>query len=390
MRKYFLITLLTLPAYLGLSQSMDSKSEKDPTNEDPLTYTHTSSYKVPEIHSSKHFRTAKVKNIILLIGDGMGTSQVYSGLVANRGALYLQNCPVNGYSITTSANGLITDSAAGATALATGKKAKNGGIGVDEKDVPQKTILEMAEEQGLSTGLIATCDITHATPASFIAHQVSRGMAEEIAADFLKTDIDCFIGGGLNRFVDREDGRNLVDELREKGYRMITSPEELELKEDDQRIAALVAEGHLPPISQGRGDFLEKATDMALELLGKNKDGFFLMIESSQIDWGGHANNTAYVTQEMLDFDRTIGKVLEFAAEDDQTLVIITADHETGGFSINGGNLETGELKGGFTTGGHTGVMVPVFAFGPQAFRLSGIQDNTDIFFDMTEALGFK
>jgi alkaline phosphatase len=369
---------------------MDPKKDPPAGTEDPLLYIHPSSYEVPVIESSTKRRRGKVRNIILLIGDGMGASQVYAGLVANRGSLYLQNFPVAGFSKTISADKLITDSAAGATALSTGKKAKNGAIGVDANDVPQKTILEMAEEKGLATGLVATCDITHATPASFIAHQVSRGMAEEIAADFLKTDIDCFIGGGLDKFTKRKDGRDLTAELKRNGYRIITSPDELKLNPNDAKIAALVAGGHVPPIHQGRGSFLQDATTMALDLLSRNKDGFFLMIEASQIDWGGHANNTAYITQEMLDFDKTIGQVLEFAARDKKTLVIVTADHETGGFAINGGELASGTVKGGFTTGSHTGVMVPVFAFGPGAEQFGGIQDNTDIFYRMVEAIRLK
>jgi alkaline phosphatase len=175
--------------------------------------------------------------------------------------------------------------------------------------------------------------------------------------------------------------------LKTNGYRIITSQDELKLNPNDGKIAALVAGGHVPPIHQGRGAFLHDATTMALDLLSRNKNGFFLMIEASQIDWGGHANNTAYIAQEMVDFDQAIGQVLKFAAIDKQTLVIVTADHETGGFSISGGEMATGTLKGGFTTGGHTGVMVPVFAFGPGSEKFGGIIDNTDIFFKMVESL---
>lgn len=114
------------------------------------------------------------------------------------------------------------------------------------------------------------------------------------------------------------------------------------------------------------------------------------MVEGSQIDWGGHDNNVPYIVTEMLDFDRTVGRVLEFAAKDKETLVVITADHETGGLSVNGGNLATGVVEGEFTTGGHTGVMVPVFAYGPKAELFSGIMENTDIFFKFKEVMGWN
>lgn len=334
--------------------------------------------------SKKHI----VKNIIFLIGDGMGTSQVYAGLVANKGELYLKSMPVSGNSKTNSSDDLITDSAAGATAFSIGEKTYNGAIGVDKNEVPKKTILEMAEEKGLGTGLIATCAITHATPASFIAHQQNRGMQEEIAADFLKTDIDLFIGGGRKYFNQRTDGRDLLIELEAKGYNVITSMDSLKFAKKGN-IAALIEEEHPQPMVQGRGDMLLNASEFAIKKLKKNKNGFFLMIEGSQIDWGGHDNSVPYIVTEMLDFDRTLGEVLKFAAKDGETLVVVTADHETGGFSVNGGSLETGVVEGKFTTGGHTAVMVPVFAYGPQSELFSGIMENTDIYYKFKEVLGW-
>jgi alkaline phosphatase len=132
------------------------------------------------------------------------------------------------------------------------------------------------------------------------------------------------------------------------------------------------------------------ASDFAIDNLKKNEKGFFLMIEGSQIDWGGHDNNVPYIVTEMLDFDRVVGKVLEFASKNKETLVVITADHETGGFSINGGDLSTGLVEGKFTTGGHTGVMVPVYSYGPKAELFSGIMENTDIYYKFKEVLGWK
>lgn len=324
-----------------------------------------------------------VKNVILMIGDGMGPAQIYAGLTANKGSLNLEKSTHTGLSKTNASDNYITDSAAGATAFSAGVKTYNGAIGVDSTGKPVRTILEIAEEHGLATGLVATSTITHATPASFIAHQPSRSMEEEIAADFLNTDIDVFIGGGEEYFNSREDGRDLLSELEERDYQVLNTLEEITATESGKLAGFLPVRRML----DGRGDQLPETAQTAINILNQNDNGFFLMIEGSQIDWGGHDNNQEYVVTEMLDFDRTIGKVLEFAEEDGETLVIITADHETGGMSLTGGDLETGEVKAEFTTGGHTAVMVPVFAYGPGAEAFAGMYHNTAIFDKMMEAL---
>jgi alkaline phosphatase len=326
------------------------------------------------------------KNIILMIGDGMGTSQVYAGITASKDNLNLERVRYIGFSKTNSSDNYITDSAAGATAFSTGKKTYNGAIGVDANGESQETILETAEKRSLSTGLVATCSITHATPAAFIAHQPSRTLDEDIAADFLKTDIDVFIGGGRKHFAQRADERNLLEELKKKNYQIATTQAQADAVKKG-KLAALLADEHLPRMTEGRGDMLAKSTQKAIDLLKQNTKGFFLMVEGSQIDWGGHGNETEYVVREMLDFDEAVGVALDFAEKDGETLVIITADHETGGFALTGGNLETGEVTGGFVTGGHTGVMVPVFAFGPGAEEFIGIYHNTAIYDKMMKSL---
>jgi alkaline phosphatase len=295
--------------------------------------------------------------------------------------------PISGFSKTNSADDLITDSAAGATAISTGTKTNNGAIGVDNMNMPRKTLFEMAEEKQLSTGLAVTCAVTHATPASFVAHQAGREMTQEIAADFMNSGIDVFIGGGRNDFEKRKDGRNLLTELEAKGYDVVTTMDSLALA-DGEKVAALVHEDQQEPYALGRGEMLAPATAFAIDKLRKNPKGFMLLVEGSQIDWGGHDNHTAYIVTEMLDFDRTIGEVLKFASQNGETLVVVTADHETGGFSINGGSLETGLVEGKFTTGSHTGVMVPVFAYGPGAEQFSGILENTDIFQKIKKLMG--
>lgn len=343
--------------------------------------------------SDQEQETVHPKNIILLIGDGMGVSQVTAGHTANNHQLSMTQVPYVGLVTTHMAteepddNG-ITDSAASATALATGVKTLNGYIGMDPDNNPVRTILEIAHDRGLATGLIATSSITHATPASFIAHQPSRDMHEEIAADFLDIDIDLFIGGGMQYFTERSDERDLTSELADNGYQVLVDIEEMK-EVTSGKLAGFVADGAAPPYSEGRGDMLPDATNIALDLLSQNENGFYLMVEGSQIDWGGHDNNMEYILGEMLDFDRAVKAALDFAREDGNTLVIVTADHETGGTALNGVNLSTGEIEGGFTTGGHTGAMVPIFAFGPGAESFTGVYHNTEIFHKQMEAFGF-
>ncbi len=328
----------------------------------------------------------KPKNIIFMIGDGMGVAQIQAAMTVNNNQLNFERVTNVGFSKTSSSDNYITDSAAGATAFSTGKKTYNGAIGVNADTVAQKTILEYAEEAGLATGLVATSSITHATPASFIAHQPSRGMAEEIALDFLKTDIDVFIGGGKDYFTKRNDSLDLTIDLEKNGYKVIFEQTEF-ANITSGKLAALLAPDGMPAFSKGRGDMLAPAAMKAIELLNKNDQGFFLMIEGSQIDWGGHRNDIEYVVSELLDFDNTIGQVLDFAAKDGETLVIITADHETGGLTLVGDNIMNDTTAVHFSTTHHTAVMVPVYASGPGADAFSGTYENNTIFTKMMKAL---
>ncbi len=335
------------------------------------------------------YQPNKPKNIILMIGDGMGLTHVHAALTAKNNNLNIARCRYIGLVKTHSSDNYITDSGASGTAIATGVKTKNGAIGVDTSGIAQQSILEIAEEHGKATGLVATCFITHATPAAFIAHNPDRHDYENIALDFLKTDIDVFIGGGKNHFMVRSDSLNLIDSLSIRNYQIVYDLISLE-NINSGKIAGLLYEKHPPPLSQGRADMLEKASLKAIEILNQEKNGFFLMIEGSQIDWAGHDNDTDYLIEETVDFDNTVGKVLDFAEKNRETLVIITADHETGGFAIIDGNYETGEVTGGFSSPNHTGVMVPLYAYGPGAEEFIGIYENTKIFDKMLKSFKFK
>lgn len=337
---------------------------------------------------------AAPKNIILMIGDGMGISQITAGLYSNGNRLELERFSVIGLHKSYSSDNLVTDSAAGATAFSAGVKTYNGAIGVDSDTVAVKTILELAELADMATGLIATSSIVHATPASFIAHDPYRKNYEDIAADFMETEVDLLIGGGLKFFQRREqDDRNLVEELRSSGYMVENYVAKL-LPEiqwpSANNFVYFTADSEPLPIAQGR-DYLLTAVSKAPNFLkARSEDkGFFLMIEGSQIDWGGHANDHDYIVSEMLEFDQAIGHVLDFAEQDGETLVIVTADHETGGYAINYGSTHD-SIVPAFTSDYHTADLIPVFAKGPGASNFSGIYENTEIFHKMISLLGLE
>ena len=332
------------------------------------------------------------KNIILLIGDGMGLTQVTAGLYSNGNRLHLERFPATGLMKTHSARQLITDSAAGATAFSCGCKTYNGAIGVTSDKKPCLTLLEQARQNGLAVGMVASSSITHATPAAFIAHVPNRADMQQIATFFLRTPLDLFIGGGLKYFNERTvDQRNLYQELAAKGYVLSNFSEKKlsELQPDPAHPFAWFSAREEPEsVAKGR-DYLPLAARMAPAFLKqRSAKGFFMMLEGSQIDWAGHANKADDSIREMLDFDAAIGEILQFAEADGETLVIVTADHETGGMAIKEGS-EMDNLNIGFTTGYHTASLVPVFAYGPGSEQFNGVMDNTDIYLKMKALFGF-
>jgi alkaline phosphatase len=327
-----------------------------------------------------------VKNIIVMIGDGMGVSQVYAGLTANKGSLNLERCRYVGFSKTYSANDYITDSAASGTAIACGVKTNNGTIGMDSLNQPVNSMLAHAVNNGLSTGIVVTYAVTDATPAAFIAHQPRRSMQDEIAMDYLASGVTVCIGGGRKHFEKRADSLNLSEQLKDKGYQIAYSSDEVK-QVTSGKLFGLLTDTFLPYAE--RGNMLPESVETALRILQTNEKGFFLMVEGSQIDRGGHRYDTQLIVNEMLDFDRAVKVALDFAEKTPNTLVVVTADHETGGFAVHGGNFATGEVEGAFTTNRHTGVMVPVFAFGDGAEAFAGIYQNVDIFSKVLALYGF-
>ena len=354
---------------------------------------------VPKSYST--VTSQRPKNIIFLIGDGMGIAQISAGYYMNSKQSNLTQFPYVGLHINYPAEDstIITDSAAGATAFSCGCKTYNAAIGVKKDSTPCETIMEMSKKRGMATGLVVTCNIQHATPACFVAHVKNRADFEPISLDILKSDIDIFIGGG-KKFFDRRttDNRNLLTELTKKDYYVSDWNKEelsnikLPMK---QKLAYLTADIQPLTAEQGR-DYLPGASKLACNFLqNRSEKGFFMMIEGSQIDWGGHAGNTNYIVTEMLDFNKTLGEVLDFAKRDGNTLVVVTADHETGGFAIVKGS-KVNNIKGGFGdtqpdkmgSRYHTAAWIPVFSYGPGAQEFTGVYENTAIFDKMKKLLG--
>jgi alkaline phosphatase len=289
---------------------------------------------------------------------------------------------------THAANSYTTDSAAAGTAIACGEKTDNGMLGQTPDGRNLKSMLEYAADNDMATGMVVSCELTHATPAAFVAHVGRRTESEMIAKDYTQSKINVAIGGGRKFFENRTDSINLTDTMIAKGFRVAYTMDEVKATQKGNLLALLadVAPERYP----ARGEMLPEAVTTAIDILNRNEKGFFLMVEGSQIDWAAHNHDQEYMLNETLDFDRAIKVAYDFAERDGQTLVIVTADHETGGINISRGNLQTGDLATDFSTQGHTCVPVPVYAFGPVAKMFTGIFDNTEFLPKVLKLLEIK
>ena len=356
----------------------------------------------------------QVKNVIYLIGDGMGFGAVTSLLLSEDEVTGFEQAPVIGLHETCSADNYVTDSAAGGTALATGTRTNNGYVGADPDGAQLTSVLRKAQDMGKKTGIVVNTTLTEATPAAFYAGVTSRKMVYDIAKQFTESEVDIAIGGGLGHFYNRPDSLDLTATLIEKGYDVYLHWESVLNTESDKFVGILpLSDLHRREKNHGRASaaegqevclaaqmaamnedvnaehlseptvYLEKATAKALDVLSRdNENGFFLMIESAIIDGYGHNNDGEGMVIEMKEFDCTLKKVIEYVNQHPETLLIVTADHETGGTGVyyNGhkpGN--EGPLKLNFSTSGHTGTVVPVFAYGAGAENFAGVMKNTDI-----------
>ncbi len=344
----------------------------------------------PGLLSSVDYRKGKpVKNIVLIVGDGMGISQVSASMYARDNVSVFEQFPVSGLIKTHSSDRLITDSASGATAFSTGKKTYNGAIAMDVNRQPLYTIFQEAADRGYSTGVVVTSTITHATPAAFYAHNESRNHYEAIAADLAVSELQVAIGYGREQFTERADRRNLIPVMEERGFALSDRLEDVRVRRN-QRQLVLLPGIDPPPFDQRPKDFLKRASLLALEQLSASRKPFILVVEGSQIDWAGHANDQEYLLGEMADFEESVAAILDWAMNDRNTLVVVTSDHETGAYSITQELSESPGFSGSFASGQHSATMVPVFAAGPAATLFSGMYDNTDIHSKMRRALGWE
>lgn len=320
----------------------------------------------------------KVKNIIFMIGDGMGLEQLSTAwIVNNRHMNITDNFPYVGLQWTYSASKLVTDSAAAGTALFTGSKTNNGMLSMSPDGQPLETLPEYARSKGWKTGMSVVCRICDATPAAYAAHHANRDSLYSITSQMVDCGLDFISGGGLKWWENRPDGRDLTAEVEAKGYTFVTDIESLKAVEEGP-VIALTAYTELPP-ALDRGTEHQEAVLKALELLDDNKKGFFLMVEGSCIDDWCHANKVGFAVEEILDFDRTVGAVLEWAAKDGETLVIVTADHSTGAMTLLAGNVEGQSVAVNYANTGHNGVALPVYAWGPGAEKFVGIYENAEL-----------
>ena len=356
----------------------------------------------------------QVKNVIYLIGDGMGFGAVTSLLLSEDEATGFEEAHVIGLSETCSANNYVTDSAAGGTALATGTRTNNGYVGADPDGNQLTSVLRKAQTMGKKTAIVVNTTLTEATPGAFYGGVTSRKMVYDIAKQFTESGVDLAIGGGLDHFIGRPDSLDLTATLIEKGYDVYLNWETV-LKTDSDKFVGILPLYDLHRREENNGTasaaegqevclaaqlaamnedataihlseptvYLEKATAKALDVLSRNnKDGFFLMIESAIIDGYGHNNDSDGMIVEMKEFNCTLRQMIAYVNEHPETLLVVTADHETGGTGVyyNGhtpGN--EGPIKLNFSTSGHTGTVVPIFAYGAGAENFAGIMKNTDI-----------
>ncbi|MFC0526040.1 alkaline phosphatase [Pontibacillus salicampi] len=402
----------------------------------------------------------KIKNVIFLIGDGMGPAYTtaYRYVKDDPDTPEMEPTAFDPYLVgmqkvhPNDPKENITDSAAAGTAMSSGVKTYNGAVAVDNDKSEVKTVLEEAKEQGMATGLVATSQINHATPAAFGSHNESRNNYNEIADHYFdltvdgKHLVDVMLGGGT-KYFERDD-RNLVKEFKQDGYSYVTNKQALK-QDDNEQVLGLFAEVGLPKMKDRTKDIpsLEDMTKSAIDRLDNNNEGFFLMVEGSQIDWAGHANDVVGAMSEMEDFENAFQAAIAYAKQDKHTLVVSTADHSTGGLSIAKGGpytfnpeairgvkrtpefmaeqIENGSdvkkvlqkyveydlkkeeieqveeakvdlkdnkdavstaisnvfnerARAGWTTDGHTGVDVQVYAYGPGKHMFTGMTDNTD------------
>ena len=340
-------------------------------------------------NKTKAQESAKAVNVIYMIGDGMALPQVYAAMLASGEDMTFQQFPYIGVVDTHSASNDITDSAAGGTALASDHKTNNAMLGVNPDSIPVKTVLEALAEQGKKTGIVVTSYVTHATPAAFYAKVPHRKQYEDIAVQMAENPyINLIIGGGMKHFAQRKDSLDLIGRMEnELGWKVYDNLAEVDVT--SQKYAVIADTNHMPKAAD-RGDFLPRAVKTALKTLDNAENGFFLMVEGSQIDFACHGNDSTWMMDEMLDFDYAVNVALDYAKEKGNTLVVVTADHETGGLTLPDPQGKYTNVVFDYSTGSHTCLPVLVYAYGPGAERFTGWMQNNELKAKIMNACGME
>ena len=340
-------------------------------------------------NKTKAQESAKAVNVIYMIGDGMALPQVYAAMLASGEDMTFQQFPYIGVVDTHSASNDITDSAAGGTALASDHKTNNAMLGVNPDSIPVKTVFEALAEQGKKTGIVVTSYVTHATPAAFYAKVPHRKQYEDIAVQMAENPyINLIIGGGMKHFAQRKDSLDLIARMEnELGWKVYDNLTEVDVT--NQKYAVIADTNHMPKAAD-RGDFLPRAVKTALKTLDNAENGFFLMVEGSQIDFACHGNDSTWMMDEMLDFDYAVNVALDYAKEKGNTLVVVTADHETGGLTLPDPQGKYTNVVFDYSTGSHTCLPVLVFAYGPGAEQFTGWMQNNELKAKIMNACGME
>ena len=418
----------------------------------------------PDAVDRKGKGNKKVENVIFMVPDGFSADYA-SNYRVYKGEDAVWDDHLKGMFTTHSANSDITDSAAAGTAMSTGEKTNNGVIGMDTEGNELETILEASQEKGKATGLVATSTITHATPASFASHVEDRNNETEIARQMLENEVDVILGGGKNNFLPIDQGGNqeklnLIEQAEEQGYELVETRSQLldnkqiALKKGEKLLGLFADDALAPELHRAETEepSLAEMTESAIDVLEEDKDGFFLVVEGSQIDWAGHANDAAWAMSDVAAFEKAVEEAIDFAKKDGKTQVIVAADHDTGGMTTgSNGSMDlnadlltdvtaTGDYMAtqlnedrsnvsevlkthtgfelteeeineiqqadnaplaintivsdrasiGWTSTNHTGADIPVYAYGPQTHKFVGFHDNTDLPKIIAEAMKLK
>ncbi len=379
-------------------------------------------------HTNAKANAKSPKNIVLVSADGMGVCQWQAGMIAAKGKLNLSRMQSAGLVTTNPADVFCGDAPSHSTALATGFNSKKGAVSVDLDNKAIKNITELVKEKGMAAGIVSANSLVEGSIVPFVGHAPNRMALEPLTAGFVDGDIDVFIGAGSDfftksvlsgfgpgggggqggqrpggqgtsvgqggsgaamQFGERKDNRNLINELKNKGWQVCNSIDEIKQVKNG-KLAGFTGEQSNPNIQQGRGDMFPASVETALNILQNNAKGFFLMVGDMYVDRASHNGRIELLCDETIDLDRAVGKTLDFAEKDGNTLVLVVGSPEASGMSLVDGNIAEGKVEAKWSMPGmanHSGTQVLMFAYGPGAEEFTGVWENTDLFTKMRKLL---